>query len=203
MKLLRANFFTGLLALVPLAVTAWILKGLLLWMWGVYIALPESLQFLPTVDGPGRILVNALGVLIVTATLVVLITLLGWVSRQYLGMQLLAAVGQMIQKIPLLGTVYSALDQLLQTFSGSKDKKFSRVVYVEFPRKGVWTLGFVTGDASNPAIGGGTLLSVFVPAVPNPTSGFVLLVPESEVKATDMSVDEAFKWVLSLGLAHG
>lgn len=202
MKTLRANFFTGLLVLTPLVVTAWVLKGLLLWMWGVYVALPEGLQFLPTPDGPIRLLVNALGVLIVTATLGVLITVLGWVSRQYLGIQLLAAVGHVIQKIPLIGTVYSALDQLLQTFSGSKDKKFSRVVYVEFPRKGVWTLGFVTGDASSPELGKG-MLSVFVPAVPNPTSGFVLLVPESDVKPTDLTVDEAFKWMLSLGLAHG
>lgn len=203
MKIVRANFFTGLLVLAPLAVTAWILKGLLLWMWNVYVALPESLRFLPPAEGPLRFAVNGLGLLVVTAALVVLITFLGWVSRQYLGKQLFAAVGHVIQKIPLLGTVYSALEQLVQTFSGSKDKKFSRVVYVEFPRKGSWTLGFVTGDGPNPTIGPGAILSVFVPAVPNPTSGFVLLVPEHEVKPTDLSVDEAFKWVLSLGLAHG
>jgi uncharacterized membrane protein len=128
------------------------------------------------------------------------ISFLGWVSKQYLGQKILELIAFLIQRIPVVRTVYSALDQLLKTVAAGGGKQFSRVVYVEFPRAGCWTLAFVTGRAKVPG-SNSPHLNVFVPATPNPTSGFYLIVAEQDVREAGMSVEEAFKAILSLGIA--
>ena len=127
---------------------------------------------------------------------------LGWASKHYLGEKILEFVGGLIQRIPVIRSVYSALDQLLRALAAGGGSQFRRVVYLEFPKTGTWTLGFVTGAAVSGVQGQKKLLSVYVPTTPNPTSGFYLMVPEEEVREANLSVEEAFKTLLSLGIAQ-
>ncbi len=128
------------------------------------------------------------------------LSVVGFTSKFYLGKQVWKFIGDVASRIPVLGAIYGTLDQLIRTLSSSGSKQFSRVVYLEFPRKDVWVVGFVTGPIHLKGFSEG-YLNVFVPAVPNPTSGFHLIVREAEVRDSGLRVDEAFKMILSLGVA--
>jgi uncharacterized membrane protein len=205
--LLKDNFFAGLLILIPLAVIAWMLAAAIRWVWALHWLLPADWRPENLFENPlVAFLFNAILTVGAAAFLALGVSVLGWVSKQYIGRTALELVSEVILRIPVIRTVYSALDQLLKTFAGgSGGKQFSRVVYVEYPRAGSWTLAFVTGTARSlpPSIHGGTpMLNVYVPTTPNPTSGFYLVVPETEVRDSGLSVEEAFKVILSLGIAQ-
>jgi uncharacterized membrane protein len=199
---LKSHFFAGLLVLIPLGVIAWILMIALRAVWRVHDLLPEGLR-------PENLLGNeALATLFnffmtigLTGLLAVGVSFLGWASKHYLGQKALEFIGHTIQRIPVIRSVYSALDQLLRTLTAGGGQQFNRVVYIEYPRKGIWALAFVTGPAQGPAVPTGHL-NVYVPTTPNPTSGFHLIVPENEVKESQMKVEDAFKVILSLGIAQ-
>ena len=127
--------------------------------------------------------------------------MLGWFSRRYLGKKSLELIEEIILRIPVLRGIYTALTQMLRALTVGGGQQFHRVVYLEYPRKGLWTLAFVTGPAKGPAVPPHHL-NVYVPTTPNPTSGFYLIVPEGEVRESHMKVDEAFKTILSLGIAQ-
>ncbi|MGE0616395.1 MAG: DUF502 domain-containing protein [Bacteriovoracia bacterium] len=202
-ELLQKNFFTGLLVLAPIVVIFWIARAFLGLLWDLFGALP--LFGLISVDGETAIIIKAAAFLGTLAILAVLTSVLGWFSKQYLGQQMLEIIRVLVQKIPILGTIYSSLDQLLKTLApGGGGQQFSRVVYIEYPRKDCWAVAFVTGAAKGrnlpPAPAG--MLNCFVPTVPNPTSGFHLIVPEADVRESKLTVEEAFKTILSLGIAQ-
>lgn len=200
--LLRGHFFAGLLVLIPLGVIAWILTGAIQALWRLRKILPESLAPETWIRDPAlAFLVNAGITLLLAGLLALGISIFGWISKQYLGLKVLEALGSLIQRIPVIRSVYSALDQLLRTMASGGGKQFSRVVYVEYPRKGCWALAFVTGPAKGPNVPEGHL-NVYVPTTPNPTSGFHLIVPEAEVRESKMPVEDAFKTILSLGIAQ-
>lgn len=195
-KMIRAHFFTGILVLIPIAVVAWIVKAMMSWLWNFYVHFPGS-QYIQAIPLFGHLI----AFLAITAFILLFVSALGWISKLYLGKKLLSTLAEMLDKIPILGAIYSSLNQLIQTLTAGGSKQFRRVVYVEWPRKGMWTVGFVTG----PTMGREAPLNhinVFIPTVPNPTSGFHMIVPEGEVKETHMSVEEAFKVILSLGMVH-
>ncbi len=201
--LLRRYFVAGMLVLIPLLVTGWVLLGVLRFLWGFKQWLPDSWQG-AMAEAP-QALVIPLEVAItvaIAAALALAVSLLGWVSQRYLGRRLLEILTDLIQRIPVLRSVYGALDQMLRALGSGGGKQFNRVVYLEYPRAGVWTLGFVTGSAKAKSLPDG-MLNVFVPTTPNPTGGFYLLVPESQVRESHMGVEDAFKTILSLGLSHG
>ena len=201
--LLKSFFFAGLLVVIPLGVIAWILGIGLRAVWRLHEILPESWQpenFLqdPTLAS----LVNALFTILIVFILALAISILGWVSRQYLGKKVLDFIAsEIIQRIPVVRSIYSALDQLLKTLASGGGQQFNRVVYVEYPRKGCWALAFVTGTARGPNAPLGHL-NVYIPTTPNPTSGFHLIVDEKEVRESGMAVEEAFRTILSLGIAQ-
>lgn len=203
LALLRAHFFAGLLVVTPLAVIGWMIAAALGALWELHALLPDAWR-------PERFAPPALAFvlqLVLTAVLALLLacalSLLGWASKQFLGRKVLAFLAEdVIQRIPVIRSVYSALDQLLRTMAAGGSQQFNRVVYIEYPRKGVQVLAFVTGAAKLPNLPSG-YLNVYVPTTPNPTSGFHLLVPESEVRESGLSVEEAFKTLLSLGIAQG
>lgn len=201
--LLRRHFLAGLLILIPLGVITWIISSVLGSLWRLNLLLPDEWRpenFLP--DPSLAFLLN-LGFTIAGALFLALtISLLGWVSKQYLGLKALELVGEIIQRIPVVRSIYSALDQLIRALASGEGQQFSRVVYVEFPSKGIWTLAFVTGAARLPG-SSEPHLSLFIPMTPNPTSGFYLVVPEASVRESNMKVEEAFKTILSLGIAQG
>ncbi len=201
--LLRGHFFSGLLVLTPLAVIVWIGTVLIGMLWDLRQLVPDNWQPEHLFSDPSTATFFSILILLgIILVLSLVISFTGWASKQILGRKVFEFVGELIQHIPILRSIYSALDQLTKTMGSSGgSEQFSRVVYIEYPRLGVWTLAFVTGSAKSPAFTK-PMLNVFVPTTPNPTSGFYLIVPESEVKDSGMRVEEAFKTLLSLGLAQ-
>lgn len=183
--MLKKYFIAGLLVWLPILATVFVLKFIL----GI---LDSAVEVLPNcVQLPG------LG--LVTSILIIMLT--GLLVRNFLGEQLLAASERLLQKIPMVRTIYSGTKQILETVLASKGQSFRKVLLIEYPRKGVWSIGFQTGLA-HPEINkhtGKMMLSVFIPTTPNPTSGFLVLVPADEVTELSISIEEALKFVISLG----
>lgn len=201
--LLRTHFFSGLLVVIPLGAIAWITIAVFRVLWGLQNVLPESWQPENVFPNPWLAhLFELVMTISITLVLAIAISILGWTSKQILGRKILELLAEIIQHIPLLRSVYSALDQLLRTIAAGGGQQFSRVVYVEYPRRGSWTLAFVTGVCRAPSLPEGKHLNIYVPTTPNPTSGFYLIVPEAEVRETHMKVEDAFKTLLSLGIAQ-
>jgi uncharacterized membrane protein len=201
--LLRSHFLAGMLVVIPLGVVVWIGLAALRTLWGLRGLVPDSLRPEHFIPSPTLAFVVDVGFMFaLTLTLAAGISFIGWVSKQLLGQKILDFMhDNLIQRIPVLRSVYSALDQLLRTVADQGGHQFRRVVYIEYPRPGVWTLAFVTGPALAPQLPS-NYLNVFVPTTPNPTSGFHLLVAEAEVRESGLTVEEAFRTILSLGLAQ-
>ena len=129
-----------------------------------------------------------------------MITFIGWLSLSFIGKKLLEIINNILKRIPILRTIYSAIGQMIETFTTTgKDKK--NVVLVEYPRKGSWAVGFATkentGEISNKTKQ--NLINVFIPTTPNPTSGFLLMFPKSDVIYLDLTFEEASKFIVSAG----
>ena len=194
----RNAFFAGLLLLAPLAITLWaFIKLVDLFgdtFWYVFsFLLPASERNKPTLP---------LGWdLLATVIVVLLVALLGWISHYVFGRVLLRMGDRFIQRIPGINAVYNTVNQIIATFSPQGRSSFSQVVLVEFPRPGVWTIGFLTnkqpGEAQ--ALVAGEVWAVFVPTTPNPTGGFMLLVPRTGIIELEMSVAEGMKMIISGG----
>ena len=199
-SIVTGYFLSGLLILAPILIVAvvfhWIFGGLVGWIESV------PLRFIFDQQSDNELL-GVVRFLIVIGTIfggIVFISLIGFFSRLYLGNKILNVMKEGIEKIPFFGSVYSSLNQLLKAVSNQGEKQFNRVVYVEYPRKEMWSVAFVTGKANFKHMPPG-FISVFIPAVPLPTSGFHLMVQESEVIESGLGVDEAFTLILSLGTA--
>jgi uncharacterized membrane protein len=201
--LLRRHFFAGLLVVIPMGVIAWILASVIGALFQLHVFLPEAWRPETFLEDPTQAMIANLIIALAAALLLAMgVSLLGWASKQFIGRKILEFIAsQVIQRIPVVRSIYSALDQLLRTMAAEGAQQFNRVVYIEYPRKGVWALGFVTGPAKGPAAPAAHL-NVFVPTTPNPTSGFHLIVAESEVRDSHLAVEEAFRTILSLGIAQ-
>jgi len=191
---LRRYLIAGLLVWVPLIVTGLIIKLLVDMLDFTILLLPPSwrpealLGF--TVPGAG----------VVIAIVIVLVT--GLVAANFVGRKLFDIGDAIVDRIPLVSSIYSAVKQLMRTVLDDGGESFKRVLMVQYPREGLWTLGFQTG------VGVGEVqhrtehdvLTVFIPTTPNPTSGFVIMVPREEAIELDMSVEDGLKFVMSLGV---
>ncbi|MDX2185438.1 MAG: DUF502 domain-containing protein [Opitutaceae bacterium] len=191
----RNAFISGLLLLAPLAVTWWVFAWLFEKVGGGFR--DHFFFFVPTSLREYQWVWNILATLIVF----ILITILGLVSRYVLGQYFGGIAQRFILHIPGVNSVYTTVKQIVDTFGSQSRNSFSQVVLVEFPRKGAWTLGFLTsktqGEAQAKA--GRELWAVFVPTTPNPTGGYMLLLPPEEVIPLEMSVGEGMKMVISGG----
>ncbi len=193
---LRNAFLTGLLLVAPLVVTVWAVRALIGMVGGSITPLfapylPETLQHLPALFWD----------IITTAIALGLITLLGYVSRLFLGRLVGAAAERFIQSIPGVGNFYSSVKQFIETF-GTKDRaQFSKVVLVQFPRAGSWSLGFLTNTTPGEphARLTGTHWAVFIPTCPSPVNGFFMYLPSSEIIELEMPVGDAMKTIISCG----
>lgn len=202
---LRDSLVAGTIASAPLIVVWIVFDKLILSMDGVLGLVPEDWRNAtwtpPWADLPIPVLKTpGLGF----ALSVLLIVLVGWIARGFVGKRIVAYVADTVQQIPVLGTIYAAVRQLLEAVFSSQAQQFQRVVLVQFPRKGVYVLGFVTAKAwpgVEEAVGE-SLVAVFVPTTPNPTSGFFAMFPEDECIALDMTVEEAFKALMSSGIVQ-
>jgi uncharacterized membrane protein len=186
---IRNYFFTGIIVLVPIGFTLYLSRFLM----------NISSDLLPSKINPNSYLpINIPGIEIIIT--IFFITFIGFLSLSFLGKKFLELIDTLFKKIPLLGTFWSAVKQMSQSFKDNKHKKKS-VVLVEYPRKGVWAVGFATkeneGEIKNKT--NKDLVNVFVPTTPNPTSGFLLMFEKKDIIYLDMSFEEASKFVVSAG----
>jgi len=196
MSALRRYLVAGLLVWVPLGVTLLIINFLVELMDQTLVLLPEHLR-------PENLIgFSVPGLGIVLATVVVLVT--GVVAANLFGRQLLGFGESLLNRIPLVRSIYSGVKQVTETLFSGSGKSFRRVVLVEYPHKDSWTLAFQTGEGAPEARSkvGRDLVNVFVPTTPNPTSGFFLMVPREDVIVLDMSVDDGLKMLLSVGVVQ-
>lgn len=202
---LRAFFLTGLAIILPLVFTIWILKALFDLVNGIttpFILRIFKIVHFPYIDDPAFTIYLAPLIGIVLTTLLIL--LVGILTSNLIGREFIAAFDRLMLRIPLIKGIYGAARQLLDAF-GTKTESFQRVVAVEYPGPGLYTLGFVTRDPATLQSPGGRpelpgYILVFMPTSPNPTSGWLLAVPEQRVIELDMSVEEGVKMVVSGGL---
>lgn len=193
----RRNFLTGLLVIVPLGLTYYVVSAIVVRMDGVFAKLP--VRFRPETYLP----VPGIGVIVT----LLIIQLVGMFSANLFGRTIVRAYENILDRIPLVRAVYNAVKQLIeafgQLFSDSSDR-FNRVVLVEYPRKGIYSLGFVTGKSRKDMqeFTDKQLLNVFIPTTPNPTSGFFLMIPEEDVTNIDINVEQAFKMLISAGMVN-
>ena len=186
---LRNNFIAGVVVLIPIGITVYL----------TLFFINVSSKILPKEINPNYYLpYNIPGLEILIS--VILITIIGWLSLSFIGKRLFEILENILNKIPILRTIYSAVGQLIETFAQSKSNK-KNVVLIEYPRKGVWAVGFATkenkGEIRNKV--NEDLINVFVPTTPNPTSGFLLMFQKKEVIYLDLSFEEASKFIVSAG----
>ena len=185
----RNYFFTGVVVLIPIGIT----------LYFTLFLINISSKFLPKEINPNHYLPYDIpGVEILIS--IVLITFIGWLSLSFIGKKLLDVLNKILKRIPILRTIYSALSQMTETFTKDESGK-KNVVLIEYPRKGLWALGFATKDNTG-EISDKTkknLVNVFVPTTPNPTSGFLLMFPKEDVIYLDMTFEEASKFIVSAG----
>ncbi len=196
MNLLRRYLVAGLLVWLPLGATVFVIRLLVGWM-------DQSLLLLPQQFRPDNLLgfhIPGLGV--VLSLLILLLT--GLVAANLFGRKLVGLWEQLLSRIPLVRSVYSAVKQLVETMFADNGKSFRKVVLVEFPRRGLWTLAFLTSDEQGEVqqATGRDVVSVYIPTTPNPTGGYFVLVPREDVREIDISVDEGLKLLLSMGAVN-
>jgi uncharacterized membrane protein len=195
----KNDLIAGLLVIIPLATTIWLTITIATWVINFLTQVPKQLN---PFDGLNPILVNILNLLVGLAVPLLSILAIGLMARNIAGRWLLDFGERLLQAIPLAGQVYKTLKQLLETLLKDSNGKFRRVVLVEYPRPGIWAIAFVTGAMSNEIQSqiSRPVISLFIPTTPNPTTGWYAIVPEEDVLNLSISVEDAFKIVVSGGI---
>ena len=193
-QLIKRYFITGLLIWVPLAITAWVLTL-------IAGAADQSLRLLPESAHPGKILgYNIPGAGIAVSLLIILIT--GVLAANFIGQRLVQWWESLLARIPVVSSIYNSVKQVSDTLFSSSGNAFRKALLVQYPRQGSWTIALLTGTPGGDVCNHlhGDYVSVYVPTTPNPTSGFFLMMPRNEVIELDMAVDEALKYIISMGV---
>jgi uncharacterized membrane protein len=193
---IKNYFFTGVIVAAPVTITIYMSYHLVLWINEVTKRLiPQQWKigdFVPyAVPGLGLVL------------LLLLLLFIGMLTTGYIGKFFVRLGERIIRKMPVISSIYSLLKQIFETFLSQKSRSFNEVVLVEYPRKGLWSIAFVSNSETGGEIdakSGQKTLSIFVPTTPNPTSGFLIFVPENDVVKLDMSVEDGIKYVISCGI---
>lgn len=191
---MKKYFITGLLVLVPLFITAWVLSGIIGMMDNSLFLLPENwrpkAQLGLEIPGVGALLT------------LLIIFLTGVIATNIFGRQLILLWEALLARVPVVKSIYASVKQVSDTLFSDSGNAFRQAVLVQFPREGTWTIAFVTGkpggDVANHLPG--DFVSIYVPTTPNPTGGYFLMVPRADLIALDMSVDEALKYIISMGV---
>ena len=189
---IRNYFITGVVVLIPIGITIYLT---------IFITSVSS-KILPKEINPNHYLPYNIPGLEIIITLF-LITFIGWLSLSFIGKRLLNLFNTVLKRIPILRTIYSAILQMMESFTKTGNQK-KNVVLVEYPRKGTWAVGFATKENSGEITNklNKKLINVFVPTTPNPTSGFLLMFPKEEVVYLDLSFEEASKFIVSAGTSN-
>ncbi len=196
---LKNDLIAGLLVVIPLATTIWLTITIANWVINFLTRIPKQIN---PFDGLNPFLVNLLNLTVGLTVPLLCILLIGLMARNIAGRWLLDFGERILQAIPLAGAIYKTLKQLLETIFKDSNGRFRRVVLVEYPRPGVWSIGFVTGEigAEVQSHFSNEMLSVFIPTTPNPTTGWYAIVPESGVINLALPIEDAFKVIISGGI---
>jgi uncharacterized membrane protein len=196
---LRGNFIAGVVVIAPIGLTVWLITTLVEWIDGVV------LPFIPERFRPEQYIgidLHGVGVIIFLLFTVIV----GWLAKGLFGRSLLSLGEQIVDRMPVIRSVYNGLKQIAETVFAQSESSFDRACLIEYPRKGLWALAFISTSAKGEIAAsipvGEDLVSVFMPTTPNPTSGFLLFVPRSELILLDMKVEDAAKLVISAGLVY-
>ena len=191
---MKKYFITGLLVWVPLGITLWVLHLLVTSMDQTLLLLPERYQ----TENLFGVHIPGMGVLL--SLLILLAT--GLVTANFVGQRLLLFSEALLGRIPVVKSIYNSVKQVSDTLFSSNGHAFRQALLVQYPREGSWTIAFLTGRPGGDVINHlqGDHVSVYVPTTPNPTSGFFLMMPQKDVIVLDMSVDEALKYIISMGV---
>ena len=194
MKKLRTIIVAGRLVWIPLGLTIFVIKLLIDLLGQTYLLIPPALR-------PENLIGTEIpGIGVIVAIIVVLLT--GLVTANYFGKSIVKAWDAFLDRIPLIRSIYSPLKKFSELVLSDQTQSFSKVLLIEYPRKGIYSLCFQTskelGEVQNQA--GEEMVCVYIPTTPNPTSGYIVLVPQNEVKELKMSVEDALKMIISLGV---
>lgn len=208
---LRGNFLAGLVIVAPIGLTLWLIWTVVGWVdaW-VWPFVPrayhpeELINHYFRADGAARISVNVRGIgvfIFLSFTVVV-----GWIGKGLLGRSFLRFGEGLVERMPVVRSIYNGVKQIAETVFSQRDTSFDKACLIEYPRPGIWAIAFVStsakGEISSKLSDGEDIATVFLPTTPNPTSGFLLFLPRSDIKELDMSVEDAAKLVISAGLVY-
>jgi uncharacterized membrane protein len=196
---LRSSFLTGLVVIAPIGLTIWFIWSLIGFVDSVVLPL------VPDRFNPGQYIginLRGLGVVI----FLVFTIIVGWIAKGLIGRSLLRFGESLVDRMPVVRSIYSGVKQIAETVFAQSERSFEKACLIEYPRKGIWAIGFIStearGEIAAHSTASGALLSIFLPTTPNPTSGFLLYVPQEDVIMLDMSVEDAAKLVISAGLVY-
>ncbi|MEC7259831.1 MAG: DUF502 domain-containing protein [Pseudomonadota bacterium] len=196
---LRASFLTGLVVIAPVGLTIWLIWTVIGWIDGVVLPLVPH-QFRPE----QYIGINLRGVGVII--FLVFTIIVGWIAKGLIGRSLIRYGENLVDRMPVVRSIYSGIKQISETVFAQSERSFEKACLIQYPRKGIWAIGFVStvakGEIASRAETSGELMSIFVPTTPNPTSGFLLYFPKEDVIELDMSVEDAAKLVISAGLVY-
>ena len=204
---LRTSFLTGLVVIAPIGLTLWLLWSVIGWIDGFV------LPFVPNAYQPENIIetffgveapvnVRGLGVVL----FLIFTILVGWLAKGIIGRSMINYAESLVDRMPVVRSIYNGLKQIAETVFSQAESSFDTACLVEYPRRGIWAIAFIStsakGEVKARIPSDDDLMSVFLPTTPNPTSGFLLFVPRSEVIELDMTVEDAAKLVISAGLVY-
>ena len=196
---LRSSFLTGLVVIAPVGLTIWLILTVVAWIDGFVLPLVPS-----TIRPEEYIGINLRGVGVIF--FLVFTVIVGWIAKGLIGRSLIIFAERLVDRMPVVRSIYSGIKQISETVFAQSERSFETACLIQYPRKGIWAIGFVStnakGEVAKRAETSGELIGVFVPTTPNPTSGFLLFFPEEDVVHLDMSVEEAAKLVISAGLVY-
>ena len=192
---IKRSFLAGLATIVPVALTVYVLQVVLKITITLGGKVSEPLKQFVDVTFPGfNLLSSIIGLIVVILALI----LIGALARNALGKRVVAWLEGIFKNIPLIGMIYTTTKQIMESISGGGAHSFEKVVYIEYPRKNIWTLGFVTSESTNQS--NEEFYHLFVPTTPNPTSGFFLIIPKEDTSDAGVNVEEGFRMIVSSGI---
>lgn len=197
---LRSSFLTGIVVIAPIGLTIWFIWSFMGFVDGVVMPLvPDRFNPATYID----INLRGLGVVI----FLVFTVIVGWIAKGLIGRSLIRFGESLVHRMPVVRSIYSGVKQIAETVFAESDRNFEKACMIEYPRKGIWAIGFISTEAKGELAqrsqtDRGPLMSVFLPTTPNPTSGFLLYIPKDDVIILDMSVEDAAKLIISAGLVY-
>ena len=204
---LRTSFLTCIVVIAPVALTLWLIWSVIGWFDGFVLPfVPDAYrpeQILNTIFGYDlKLNIRGVGVVV----FLVFATLVGWLAKGLIGRSFIRYAENLVNRMPVVRSFYSGIKQIAETVFAQQERSFEKACMIEYPRKGIWAIGFISttakGEIAERNSSKGPMVSVFVPTTPNPTSGFLLFFPKADIIELDMSIEDAAKLVISAGLVY-